>query len=562
MNLKNVTRLLASFYESLDESELTSKEEEYARQLQELINRKSVFETTNDLDFESEEENEAEIDFRQTYADVVSSNESDSSDSEDLISSQESKASSSSSYLPSSSPVRIARKLSKTTIPLERIKEIVSFSTKTDGSWRSSSTVTTRFRTEFKNCSTDVTVKRKLNRFKNQLEKQGSRIEKLKSIHYQVLKEFKEAKEQLKIVHDRDIQKWGYFAAKQIGMNTFKSSRTWVNNFKTANRITSRKITRTVSTKQIHESDDLNRKASDFIFKIKNLMDSFGSNIYNTDQSGFNYEMHAGRTLDFKGIKQVTASVQSISATSHSYTIQPLIKCDGTLHDKLLLCLQELNGFPRTKTPLIAPNIYLKCSTSGKLTKDILKEWFEDIFIPDIQSNRDLKGLLLHDSWKGFSNLNLNHSNDIELSLQVIPPKTTSIIQPLDVYFFRPWKVFVRIISDYIIFMNIDISLQQNNNVIKLQSLTHFQFTSEKFKPMIQYSWFKSGYYDQRPASFKTPSQYCFDYNMIEKQCLDCLTQGTQMIPFARCAHCEEFFCFNHFFGTDPNIFDSHLCYG
>ena len=79
------------------------------------------------------------------------------------------------------------------------------------------------------------------------------------------------------------------------------------------------------------------------------------------------------------------------------------------------------------------------------------------------------KGLFLHDSWTGFIQLNENiTSNNLQISLQVIPPKTTSLIQPLDVYFFRPWKVFVRIISDYIVFMNIDISLQQRNNVIKL----------------------------------------------------------------------------------------------
>ena len=84
---------------------------------------------------------------------------------------------------------------------------------------------------------------------------------------------------------------------------------------------------------------------------------------------------------------------------------------------------------------------------------------------------------------------------------------------------------------------------------------------------MIQYSWFKFGYYDQKPASFNTSSQYnmtkiCFDYNMTEKQCLDCLTEGTQIMPFARRVHCEEFFCFNNLFETNPDVLDSHLCSG
>ena len=166
-------------------------------------------------------------------------------------------------------------------------------------------------------------------------------------------------------------------------------------------------------------------------------MDSFQSNIYNTDQSGFNYEMHSGRTLDFKGVKDVSSLIQSSSALTHSYTIQPLIKIDGTLHERLLVCLQEKNGFPKTKVPLNPSNIYLKCSSSGKLTKQIIFDWYDHIFFPEISSNSDKKGLLLYDSWTGFGHKEdiISRRNDIQVSLEIIPPKTTSMIQPLDVFF-------------------------------------------------------------------------------------------------------------------------------
>ena len=76
---------------------------------------------------------------------------------------------------------------------------------------------------------------------------------------------------------------------------------------------------------------------------------------------------------------------------------------------------------------------------------------------------------------------------------------------------------------------------------------------------MIKYAWYKSGYIEQKPDSFETPSHFCFDCNMTDKDCLNCLKEGTQMLPFARCSHCENFYCFNHFFGIDSDLIDYHV---
>ncbi len=52
---------------------------------------------------------------------------------------------------------------------------------------------------------------------------------------------------------------------------------------------------------------------------------------------------------------------------------------------------------------------------------------------------------------------------------------------------------------------------------IKLQSLTHNQFSAPRFKSFIQYSWFKCGYSDAR-LPFIHPVEYCFAQN-TEKLC-------------------------------------------
>ena len=128
--------------------------------------------------------------------------------------------------------------------------------------------------------------------------------------------------------------------------------------------------------------------------------------------------------------------------------------------------------------------------------------------------------MLLNEAWPGFKNLGIKEGLAINL---MMPPKTTSIIQPLDVFFFRPWKVFLRYISDHILLMDINVSLQERNNIIKLQSLIHFQFSAERYKVMIRYAWFKAGYnVSSDDVVFLTPATFCFDIQPTH-ECLDCL---------------------------------------
>ncbi|KYN38130.1 hypothetical protein ALC56_07530 [Trachymyrmex septentrionalis] len=55
-------------------------------------------------------------------------------------------------------------------------------------------------------------------------------------------------------------------------------------------------------------------------------------NVFNFDQSDFQLEIHSGRSLSNQRIKKIEYVVQSISSTTYntySYTIQPIISCNG-----------------------------------------------------------------------------------------------------------------------------------------------------------------------------------------------------------------------------------------
>ena len=166
--------------------------------------------------------------------------------------------------------------------------------------------------------------------------------------------------------------------------------------------------------------------------------------------------------------------------------------------------------------------------------------------------------MLLHDAWPGYKNLGEEES--LHLVLKQIPPKTTRTVQPLDVYFFRPWKVFVRYISDHILLMDINVSLPKRNSMIKLHSMTHYQFSTERFQPLIRYAWFKAGYTIEREdVNFQTPATFYFEVTPSDA-CLECIVgNGTQEQVFARCAHCENDLCFTHFFiPLNPSMY--HKC--
>lgn len=121
------------------------------------------------------------------------------------------------------------------------------------------------------------------------------------------------------------------------------------------------------------------------------------------------------------------------------------------------------------------------------------------------------------------------------------------MIQPLDVYGFRIWKNFIKHFSDIVILYDYDVNLHLRDNIVKLQSLTHNQFSSPRFTNLFKYSWYKSGYIETRPPEFDNPVKFCFAQN--SPTCDIC---GEAAV--ITCAWCKKSLCLKHFFH------DYHYC--
>jgi len=67
----------------------------------------------------------------------------------------------------------------------------------------------------------------------------------------------------------------------------------WIQKFKVIHNIVSRKITKFVTKKSILANVKLEEKCNSFIENVKYQITQYGAeNIYNSDQSGFQLELH------------------------------------------------------------------------------------------------------------------------------------------------------------------------------------------------------------------------------------------------------------------------------
>jgi len=102
---------------------------------------------------------------------------------------------------------------------------------------------------------------------------------------------------------------------------------------------------------------------------------------------------------------------------------------------------------------------------------------------------------LLIDSWSGH---NTQLAEEIapdgkEVIAKTIPPGTTGKIQPLDVFGFRIWKIFLKQFTDRAMLLDINIAFHQRNNIIKMQSLLHNQLQSPRYVNLLKYSFYNVG---------------------------------------------------------------------
>lgn len=132
----------------------------------------------------------------------------------------------------------------------------------------------------------------------------------------------------------------------------------------------------------------------------------------------------------------------------------------------------------------------------GKNDQKIWIQFLREIFLP----NPATCNLLLLDSYGVHCDENtikqLLEEGDFgleKLVVKIIPPNTTYELQSLERYFFRMYKHTIRHIFHNVDFDDLSDTLQQRNNILKLQSLVYQKFPSPRFQQAHGYGWVLAG---------------------------------------------------------------------
>lgn len=237
----------------------------------------------------------------------------------------------------------------------------------------------------------------------------------------------------------------------------------------------------------------------------------------------------------------------------------------GTLGKKFYLCFQEASGKfgPKVKRDVnktlseVGNLAVVEASKSGKLTNAHADSYMENVFQLDVPDD-ELSAIIV-DAWAGHIHLITDgtHENTCDpkvgVVVKVLPKSTTRFCQPLDVYFFRQYKIVIKRIVDIVRCRHLknEASVKPNNRsfIIKMHAVVYNQFQSNKFKKMILYAWKKSGYTIDVEAlgdGFENATQVLFKDK--GKTCaFSCNSPA-----FLKCSHCDKAICLDHLLLNDP----------
>lgn len=254
---------------------------------------------------------------------------------------------------------------------------------------------------------------------------------------------------------------------------------------------------------------------------------------------GLQLEIPPGRTLTIRGTKKVIRRVQRVNATTHSYTVHIQLNASGKLSSKLPVVLYEPEDMPKRARETLDnyPNLHIYWSRSGLMGKEIAKMWMEEVFLKHVEKD----SVLIIDSWTGYKEMmQMPQIPTKKLKIIQLPPKTTSRLQPADVYFNRPFKNMIRRVCNKVRWLHNDFILAIRANILVILDMLYNQFMAPRFENLLRYAWYRAGYTEDHPEEFKTPVQFCLGYRGYIK----CESDSCPNLCFLRCAYCEKHYCF------------------
>ncbi|XP_055919296.1 jerky protein homolog-like [Eupeodes corollae] len=166
------------------------------------------------------------------------------------------------------------------------------------------------------------------------------------------------------------------------------------------------------------------------------------SNIYYADESGLYWKLLPGKTY----VSWAEKTVPGRKAEKQRITFMACTNASGRHKVKPLVIGKAKN--PRPFRNVCLP-VHYRHSKSAWMTGAIFKDWFHNLFVPEVQNflkNNDLplKALLILDNAPSHPPENQLQTSDGCITVIYMPPTVTPLIQPMDQNVIRLTKLFYR----------------------------------------------------------------------------------------------------------------------
>jgi len=140
--------------------------------------------------------------------------------------------------------------------------------------------------------------KEQLRRMKQYVNAQGTKAQKLQRVDDFVYTEFIRIRERCLPIHDSDLRRLAIKKAQDLKIVGFIASHHWIFNFKCRHYISSRKVTKLVTTNHLEDRDKILKSAENFVKTVRDAIPNYAEDhILNSDQSSFRYDIHEWKEI-------------------------------------------------------------------------------------------------------------------------------------------------------------------------------------------------------------------------------------------------------------------------
>ena len=167
--------------------------------------------------------------------------------------------------------------------------------------------------------------------------------------------------------------------------------------------------------------------------------------ILNMDQTPVYFAMSAKRTLDLVGKK--TIHIRTTADDTKRATVAVTIAADGTLLPSMVIFKGAPNGrIARTEFDAYPTTNHYRCQENAWMDERVMLAWVDEVLVPYVATAPDnIVPLLILDSYRcHMMGSVVQRIQELGVEVQHIPGGCTSLCQPVDVGFNKPFKDRVR----------------------------------------------------------------------------------------------------------------------